>query len=111
MKFTVTFANVGDKPLKLDVWDLPDDGDKLKIAVTGPDGGVQIQDIRPLIRRRRSPFKPADFPTLAKSGTHRVGFSSHGVRRYFQIRLRKPGTYRFQVVYHKRDPSNNRAAP
>jgi RNA polymerase sigma factor (sigma-70 family) len=103
VKFTVTFTNVGDKPLKLDAWDLPDDGDKLKITVAGPEGGVDIKDIRPLIRRRRPPRKLAAFPILAKSGGHQVGFSSQGIKPYFQIRLRKPGEYRFKVVYQSRE--------
>lgn len=100
----VTFANVGDKPIKLDAWDLEQSTDcKLSIQVVGADGkSVFLASDRML--RMAPPPKPEEYPELKP-----------GERYVYPGRVAIPGTlgnvhlnlaageYRITLVYTATD--------
>jgi len=99
VRLRLTFANVGDSAIKLDIYDWP--WRNLSLEVTGPDAdsvGVLTPDIH-----REQPSAPvaADFPQIKAGGEWSPVRppSFPGLLAYKFYSVLKPGEYRVKVVY------------
>jgi hypothetical protein len=107
-KLTFTFTNMGDKPIKLDAFDLV--WSRMKLDVTGPDGDSVRVMMRKVMREWSAP-EAKHYPTIAPGETwecpDRMRFpGGFGGNEYV---LLKPGEYRVKATYsvpELRDGSN-----
>jgi RNA polymerase sigma factor (sigma-70 family) len=94
----LTFTNVGDKPIKLDTYDLP--YRNFKLTITGPDTkSVRIVDLDQE-RKTRAP-SAEDFHLIKPSGSWfpKTVISFPGDIGAVSYVLLEPGEYRVKVVY------------
>jgi hypothetical protein len=104
VEITVSFTNVSDKPIKLNVYDLVTTG--LQPDVVGPDDqSVRIVTQR-LLRNHMAVAGPQDFPTIDPGGTWtcRETYSFPSDMYFWVVRLLKPGEFRVRLVYSKQAP-------
>jgi hypothetical protein len=94
----LTFTNVGDKPVKLDTYDLP--YRNFKLTITGPNAkSVRIVDLDQE-RKRRAPIVE-DFPEIRPSGSWfpKTVIDFPGDIGAVSYALLEPGEYRVNAVY------------
>ncbi len=100
-KLNLTFQNVSDKPIKLDVYDLT--WVHLKLSVTGPnDKSVTVIELE--ADRQLVPPKATDYPVMEPGKSHSVEVTfpgQMGSRRYV---LMRPGRYVATVSYVNPNP-------
>ncbi len=108
VKLTLTFRNVGDRPLKLDTYEIA--YRSLRLQVKGPDARSFDEEIAALDYIMPAPVAK-DFPELApgKEWAFTCSFPGpFGIDRNFI--LHRPGTYRLHFQYTARDTEKNEFA-
>ena len=95
-KLRFIFRHVGDKPIKLNAYDMV--WSHLKLNVTGPDK-ESVRRVKRLVEREMPWPQERDFPTLSHGRFMPYEASFPGTFGMFEYYLLKPGKYRIKVTY------------